>query len=99
MPYTEMRGSPCGTMFAVRRLVRRGSSRVLKLFAHGLSYTPSPGQANVGIWSLDLMSPPGAVTAASNWVFAVAAATFTRRIAWRARSELENRCHDTGSPP
>src|SRR5579872_6930445 len=61
----------------------RWSSRVLKLSAHGLSYTPSPGQGIFALSSLLVNTPAGSPNAAASWVFAVPGSTLTMRSAKR----------------
>ena len=75
----------------------RWSSRVEKLFAHGLLYTPSPGHEILALSEFDAMTLPPANAAVSS-ACAFAGSALDRRIAIRARSELESLIHFVTSP-
>ena len=55
----------------------RWSSRPVKLSAHGLLYTPSPGHGKTALCAFDANTPLGAAKAAVNWVLAVVGSTLT----------------------
>src|SRR5687768_9332852 len=97
--YTGTRGSLFASMMSINVFDMRWSSRVLKLSDQLLLKTPSPGHSITALSAFDLNTPPGAANAFCSSDAAVAASTLMRRSAMRARSVLENRCHDAGSPP